>query len=622
MAWLVAEDAARWLRITSGPFTWGMWADIVDATHHTVPTPRLPITSADLSVSGGPVRHAGKITVPAVVDDGRGPVDWTPRTWDAPLSPFGNRLRLWAGVDNGDENQIVDLGLWLIMTVTVKYPGDTVEIDLGDLAEELVQARVSRDVPTGEQTGWSQARLCQHVVDLAGVPRRPQLQDPQGWLSANPIPDETVFNAGSSAWDMLQELVSVSDPDVHVYVDRNGNLRVWREDLSETLPPPASAVFVLGDGFGGHLVALESTLSRRGAINAAAVIVEDSNVDTDASAITSAAKPPAVVNEPDWDEITKQYLMTIADTVRLAAAEVGTGRNGNGTVKYQFAFPQFGSSWVEYCGIFVAWLLGPNQKIPTPVPGKNWVSILAYVPTAKALLRPFLRTDAPRVGDIILFGWEHAGIVEDTSGWPNYVTTIEGNVGNRVVRLRRYPSSWLGGGTPGGFVSPDYTRLSGFGGSAGPPVRSAGALQRALDGDWSALARQFDGDPADTSQTGDAFLLDGSPLDFNTGTLGRATVVDVSSRKDPAAGFAAARAKHLLDTRRGAPRTLSAQTTPQPWLNPSDVVRIEVAGRSEVVRVDSWRLSVDADGQLSFTVAARGWHAWTQAQAALPKVVV
>ena len=68
--------------------------------------------------------------------------------------------------------------------------------------------------------------------------------------------------------------------------------------------------------------------------------------------------------------------------------------------------------------------------------------------------------------------------------------------------------------------------------------------------------------------------------------------------KDPAPDDAKRRAADLLASSAGLLRTLEVEATPQPWLQPGDVVEVKIGSASEKVRVDGWRLT--AGSTLSF----------------------
>lgn len=111
----------------------------------------------------------------------------------------------------------------------------------------------------------------------------------------------------------------------------------------------------------------------------------------------------------------------------------------------------------------------------------------------------------------------------------------------------------------------------------------------------------------DTSQVAAATIRDGSPLDWEVGSLGRASLVESVSAKNPEHGWAQRRADELLGQRRGLPRTLELDCVPLPWLDPGDVIDVTVGGRSERVRVGSWSLSVTGAGGVAFRLTAEPW---------------
>ena len=100
---LGSAEAARWMRIVgagTGGFAYRLWAQVLDAGMRPVPSvPDLPILTADLAVNSAVAVRSGSITVPMIDTSRDQPVDWRPKSWRAPLAPFGNRLRLFMEVD-------------------------------------------------------------------------------------------------------------------------------------------------------------------------------------------------------------------------------------------------------------------------------------------------------------------------------------------------------------------------------------------------------------------------------------------------------------------------------------------------------------------------------------------
>ena len=470
--------------------------------------PQLRIIDASWSMDGaGGMVTSGTLTVPLIdTEHPDGPVDWRPTRWESPLAPWGNRIRVSMSVtsDEGVTTTCL-LGIGLIMSVETDRPAQTITVELGDLAEELAQWRLPEDHPTEHNA--SHRWMADRLLEWSGIPRRPTLVDPFKLVSRTQIlPADVSWNAGSDAFDVLLDVVRLSSPTNTVRVWRTGEFVATREKDITTVAS-AAPVATLRDGEGGHLIGLSGRLSRRDAVNSVVVIVEDSNVDdgpVDAGAPPGAQpspptvatpQPPGATN-PDWQLIFAQEAYKNAiRTISLAHQQIGTGEYGGGRVKYADYFPQYRGQVTEWCGIFVSWLM-ENMGIPSPIRGRNWVDFMAYIPNAWAAFAPF--AGPARNGSIVLFTWQHTGLVVDAStASQGYVTTIEGNANERVMKLRQPMSVCRY------FIHPDYSKLS-------AATRTAPTRRVA----------RFEGDPADTSSRHVVNITDKTPLNYQTGSLG------------------------------------------------------------------------------------------------------
>jgi hypothetical protein len=106
----------------------------------------------------------------------------------------------------------------------------------------------------------------------------------------------------------------------------------------------------------------------------------------------------------------------------------------------------------------------------------------------------------------------------------------------------------------------------------------------------------------DSSQ-GAAALVKGGPLDWDSGSLGRASLVESTSAKDPVAGWAQRRADQLLAARGGVPYSVDAESVALPILDPGDVVTVKAGGVERRVVVTGWTLSVGE--RVSFRLRGR-----------------
>jgi hypothetical protein len=129
-----------------------------------------------------------------------------------------------------------------------------------------------------------------------------------------------------------------------------------------------------------------------------------------------------------------------SDVLRIQAAQIGTAENPNGSNVTPY------SDWYglhgAWCAMFQSWCfdqaglpVGPGAK------GAAWCSAMADWFESHGRLT--FGTDGIRAGDVIFFEWgstpggyDHVGNVESVDG--DWLTTIEGNVGNRVQRLVRH----------------------------------------------------------------------------------------------------------------------------------------------------------------------------------------
>lgn len=116
----------------------------------------------------------------------------------------------------------------------------------------------------------------------------------------------------------------------------------------------------------------------------------------------------------------------------------------------------FGSRWgypnQPWCGMFVESMV---EEAGGSVGDNGTIPYTEYCPTGVSRFRARgAIVSTPQAGDIIYY-WNgsefyHVGLVEETSGWPYSITTIEGNTssgvgvsgnGDGVYRRTRYPSS-------------------------------------------------------------------------------------------------------------------------------------------------------------------------------------
>lgn len=309
--------------------------------------------------------------------------------------------------------------------------------------------------------------------------------------------------------------------------------------------------------------------------------------------------PPSTVppGGTDWNAVLQwEIAYRAGQAIELAHQQIGVGEHGAGFVKY--ADEQgFAGQATEWCGLFVSWIM-IQKGVPLPAAGApSWTRLMQYIPDAKFWLNPLARTSNPRPGDIVLFTWDHAGIVVDVStvsqGW---ITVIEGNASERVMRLRE-PL-----GNCQYFYTPDWAKQ----GAAKPRSLDAAIAVQAYAESQAAPAALGEEQYLDSSSLGESLISSGG-LRWG-GRFGRAVMMEESQVKNPPADAARRRAEELLHTYGGLVRQAEWTSPPMPWLDTGDAVRLTMDGSSELVEVASWRMESSRDGRLSFSVSARGWR--------------
>lgn len=192
-------------------------------------------------------------------------------------------------------------------------------------------------------------------------------------------------------------------------------------------------------------------------------------------------------------------MATAEDALTLAASQLGIAERPDGSNVTPF------SAWYgitgPWCAMFVSWVF---DRIGAPMPGG--AKGFAYCPTGVSAFRAAGKWGAGvagiRRGDVVFFelgtaaGIDHVGIVENVEP-DGRITSIDGNVGNRVGRITRRPTEIVG------FGRPDYTGTSagidlgaiagGVVGALGDPVGTltggvGAAVSAAIDATFGPLA--------------------------------------------------------------------------------------------------------------------------------------
>ncbi len=110
----------------------------------------------------------------------------------------------------------------------------------------------------------------------------------------------------------------------------------------------------------------------------------------------------------------------------------------------------------------------------------------------------------------------------------------------------------------------------------------------------------------DTGSFAVAKLLDGSPLDAETGSLGAAVHYERLSVADPAPTYAATLAAERLRQLGGVVAQITVKCVPQPWLQPGDVITVSYNGGTAICQVAGWQMNI---GDMSeMTLNLRAWR--------------
>lgn len=335
---MIAADTVRaWKRATAageGGYT-SMFRAQVQSPHGDLVPDQVPVIDCQWSWDGASTRPlSGTVTVPAIDwSDPAAPVDWRPTHTRAALVPFGNRLVVDAGVDAGYGPVWVRLGVGLIRTVDYQRPEEVLRVTVSDLGDEFDQAKTVTDFTLVE------AVTVRQLLDVlrfgAHLPYLPAVADPGGLL-ARTVPAGRTWAPGTSLWDVLQDGVRAADPAASAWFDRDGQLRFGQLTLDTARPPgqqlAARPDWALRTGDGGHVLGLQSSLTRDGAVNLVAVAVEDSEV------IDPEYADADTTPEDDWEGMRRKEfeaagMSTIGGSGSNMAVSKPSGRTAGFTDK-------------------------------------------------------------------------------------------------------------------------------------------------------------------------------------------------------------------------------------------------------------------------------------------------
>ncbi|MDX6562288.1 MAG: hypothetical protein QOD65_2102 [Gaiellales bacterium] len=170
------------------------------------------------------------------------------------------------------------------------------------------------------------------------------------------------------------------------------------------------------------------------------------------SALTAAAAPspsPATPVAP-LDSVAQTFVPGGASGANVLAAAQGQvgqseqppgSNDGPALAAYRTAVAgsAAGQPW---CATFASWAAA-QAGIPVGDGGSGSASVAAIADWASRTGRLLPATSAPAAGDLIVFGDRHIGIVESVAP-DGSLTTVEGNYGNAVSRVKRSPSEATG----------------------------------------------------------------------------------------------------------------------------------------------------------------------------------
>ncbi|MFC4057046.1 CHAP domain-containing protein [Planomonospora corallina] len=140
--------------------------------------------------------------------------------------------------------------------------------------------------------------------------------------------------------------------------------------------------------------------------------------------------------------------------VATALSKVGEGESGDGTTAYGIWYDehtkQKGFAAAAWCDMFLAWV-GVQNGVD------EQMGVFAYTPWHAEWFDKQRRFDrTPRVGDLVFFDWagsrsiaaiDHVGLVTGVNP-DGSVTTVEGNISDKVVTRTRTMQNIVGFGHP------------------------------------------------------------------------------------------------------------------------------------------------------------------------------
>lgn len=126
----------------------------------------------------------------------------------------------------------------------------------------------------------------------------------------------------------------------------------------------------------------------------------------------------------------------------MGQGEVPPGSNDGPRIAVYRAAVAGSYAGAPWCAYFVSWAAAAAGA-PLGELGQGFGSVAQIRDWAARTGRLLPAGAAPQRGDLILFGDRHVGIVESVNA-DGSLTTIEGNHGNAVERVRRSPAEATG----------------------------------------------------------------------------------------------------------------------------------------------------------------------------------
>jgi hypothetical protein len=275
-ALITSADAADFRARCAGSHTaqWRLRTTLFhDGANHEL-ADLVPIVGGTLTIDS-----SASIRRTLTLDIGGGD-QWTPRTSDDPLVPFGQYAHLFVRIDRADGSWFPWLKLFEgpIRTNTFERPSLATTIECADASSVLEEYLHTHRQHYGNRSLGTAIR---QMADAA-LPGQVYGVDPAAGEDAaanNTQVVNFVAQAGDSRWQAANKIADKKGFDV--LFDWNGDL-IIRRDITdnddETLPAngpdigtASSPVATIRDGHGGTMIGLAAVVTRDGGINGVAV---------------------------------------------------------------------------------------------------------------------------------------------------------------------------------------------------------------------------------------------------------------------------------------------------------------------------------------------------------------